>query len=425
MIGIDTSIVTIALPDIGSAVGLSTGGLAWVFNAYMIAFGGLLLLGGRAGDIFGRRRVFVGGVALFTVASLLGGFAPNGPLLIAARALQGLAAAFGAPSAMALIAALFTGPARVRALSIFSAVSGGGAALGMILGGVLTEAASWRWVFFVNVPVGVALVLLAPRVLAETPRRPGRFDLPGALTSTVGMAALVYVFIRAGTDGWGDGRVLAAALVAVAALGAFVLCERRAAQPIVPLRMFAHRVRTGAYLTMFLLVGGMFGGYFYLTGFLQDGLGYGPLRTGAAFLPIVGVQFAAVRTVPRVLPRLGARTLIAAGASLLAIAFLWLTALPGDGGYAAWMLGPFLLMGLGVGIATLPLNATVLGTVAQEEAGAASGIAQAMMWSGGAVGAAVMVTVQSGGGGTGGVFALAAAFEVAALVAAAVTIGRR
>ncbi|MXQ67338.1 MFS transporter [Actinomadura rayongensis] len=425
MIGIDTSIVTIALPDIGRAAGLSTGGLAWVLNAYMIAFGGLLLLGGRAGDIFGRRRVFLGGVAVFTLASLLGGLAPDGPALIAARAAQGLAAAFGAPSALALIAALFSGPARVRALSVFSAVVGAGGALGMILGGVLTEVASWRWVFFVNVPVGVALVLLAPRVLVETPRRPGRFDLPGALASTVGMTALVSLFIRAGTDGWDDPRALAAGAVAVLALGAFALLERGAPQPIVPLRLFAHRVRTGAYLTMFFLVSGMFGGYFYLTQLLQGQFGYGPLQTGAAFLPIAGLQFTTVRIVPRLLPRLGARTIVTTGALLLATGLAWLTALPGDGGYAAWMLGPFVLMGVGGGLSIMPLNATVLGTAAPEDAGAASGVAQAMLWSGGAVGSAVMVTVQGGGGGTAAIFGCAAAFEVAALLLAASTLGRR
>ncbi|WP_084693444.1 MFS transporter [Actinomadura atramentaria] len=422
MIGIDTSVVTIALPDIGRETGLSTGGLAWVFNAYMIAFGGLLLLGGRAGDVFGRRRVFVGGIAAFTLASLLGGCAPGGGALVAARAFQGLAAAFCAPSGMALIAALFDGPARVRALSLFSAVTGVGGALGMVLGGVLTEAASWRWVFFVNVPVGAVLAVLAARVLAETPRRPGRFDAAGALGSVAGMTALVYLFIRAGDAGWSDARVAVAAAAAVLALGAFVLVERRAAQPVVPLGLFRDRNRTAAYLVQFLLIAGLFGGNFFLTQYLQDTLGYGPLRAGAAFLPIVLAQFAVVRTVPRLLPRLGAKPLVAAGSLLVAAGFAWLALLPDHAGYATGLLVPFALIGGGAGMSVMPLNAEILARVEPTEAGAASGVSQAMLWSGGAVGSAVVVTAQSGGATA--VFTVAAGFAAAALLMVAAVLRR-
>ncbi|MGH3243431.1 MAG: MFS transporter, partial [Spirillospora sp.] len=310
-------------------------------------------------------------------------------------------AAVAAPSAMALIATNFQGQARVRALSVFSAVTGAGAAVGMLAGGVLTEAGSWRWVFFVNVPVGVALALLAPRVLTETGRRPGRFDagrfgrfdFAGAVASTGGMTALVYALIRAGSDGFDDRPALAAFGVAAVLLAAFVAVEHRAGEPVMPLWLLAGRDRAASYLTQFLMVAGMMGAFFFLTQYLQQVLGYGPLRAGLAFLPLVGMQFASVRTVPHLLPRLGARPLVVAGTALVALGLLWLSALsPGDG-YAAGLLGPFLLMGAGGGMSIMPLNVTILASVGPEDSGAASGVAQAMLWSGASVGSAVMVTV--------------------------------
>ncbi|KAB2375412.1 MFS transporter [Actinomadura montaniterrae] len=426
MIGLDTSVVTIALPDLRAGLGLSTGGLAWVQNSYMLAFGGLLLLGGRAGDVFGRRRTFTAGVALFTAASLLGGFADAGWWLLAARAAQGVAAAVAAPSAMALIATNFEGQARVRALSVYSAVTGAGAAAGMLVGGVLTEAASWRLVFFVNVPVGVALALLAPRVLAETARRPGRFDATGAVTATAGMTALVYALIRAGSDGWGDGRALAAFGAAAVLLAAFVAVEARTAQPIMPLWLLTGRDRAASYLCQLLLVGANFGAFFFCTLYLQQVLGYGPLKAGAAFLPFVGLQFATVRAAPRLLQRFGARVLVIAGMACALAGLLWLTRLsPGDG-YAAGVLGPFVLMGAGGGLSIMPLNATILGSVGPADSGAASGVAQTMLWSGGSLGSAVMVTVfGSGHADTAALmhdmdaaFATGAGFAAAALLVA-------
>ncbi|MFG2001043.1 MFS transporter [Spirillospora sp. NPDC048911] len=425
MIGVDTSVVTIALPDIRAALGLSTGGLAWIQNSYMLAFGGLLLLGGRAGDIFGRRRVFVAGVVTFTLASLLGGVAGGGGLLIAARTLQGAAAAVAAPSAMALIAASFEGAARVRALSIFSAVTGAGAAIGMILGGVLTEWASWRWVFFVNLPVGAALTLLAPRFITETAPRPGRFDLAGTFTSTLGMTALVGGFIRAGSDGWRDGVTLGAFAAASGLLGLFLLIESRVEQPIMPLRLFADRARAAAYTAQFLLVAAFFGAFFFLTQYLQEVLRYEPLRAGAAFVPLVGMQFVFVRSVPKFLPRFGARPIVATGTALIVVGLLWLTRLTPDSAYATSVLGPFLLMGMGGGLSIMPLNATILARVPAGDAGAASGVAQTMLWSGGSLGSAVMLTVFGAHDGMvegitaalagGAVFAAAAFLAVLAL----------
>ncbi|TYC12567.1 MFS transporter [Actinomadura syzygii] len=420
MIGLDTSVVTIALPQVRDGLGMTTGGLAWVQNSYMLAFGGLLLLGGRAGDVFGRRRAFTAGVVLFTAASLLGGFATAGWWLLAARTAQGAAAAIAAPSALALIAASFQGAERVRALSVFSAVTGAGAAIGMLAGGALTEAGSWRWVFFVNVPAGVVLALAARRVLTETGRRPGRFDAGGAVASTAGMTALVYALIRAGSDGWGDARALAAFGAAGVLLAAFTAIEWRARQPVMPLWLLTGRDRAASYLILLLMAGAMFGAFFFLTQYLQQALGYGPLRAGAAFLPMVGTQFATVRTVPRILPRVGARRLVTAGTLSIALAMLWLTRLsPGDG-YAAGLLGPFVLVGLGGGMAALPLNVTILGSVGPEHSGAASGVAQAMLWTGGSLGAAAMVTAYgSAHSGHGVVPGMDAAYATGAVFAGA------
>jgi EmrB/QacA subfamily drug resistance transporter len=424
MIGVDTSVVTIALPEVREGLGLSTGGLAWIQNSYMLAFGGLLLLGGRAGDVFGRRRTFAAGIALFTAASLLGGLANAGWWLLAARAAQGLAAAVAAPSAMALIATSFEGHARVRALSVFSAVTGAGAALGMIAGGALTEAGSWRWVFFVNVPVGLVLMLVAPRVLTETERRPGRFDVGGAVASTLGMTSLVYALIRVGEEDWSDGLALTAFGAAAVLLALFVAIELRVRQPIMPLWLLTGRDRAASYLTLLCLVAAMFGSFFFLTQYLQQVLGYGPLRAGAAFLPMVGMQFAVVRTAPRVMRRLGARPLVVAGTLLIGVGLLWLSRLsPGDG-YADALLVPFMLMGAGGGMAVLPLNATILASVGPEQSGAASGVAQTMLWSGGSLGSAVMVTVYGSRAsghvvdGMDAVFATGAVFAAAAMLVA-------
>jgi EmrB/QacA subfamily drug resistance transporter len=372
---------------------VSPGGLAWIQNAYMLTFGGLLLLGGRAGDILGRRRVFVTGVVVFTLASLLGGLATAGGWLVAARALQGLGAAIAGPSALALIAISFEGPARVRALSIFSAVVGAGGAIGMLAGGVLTDWASWRWVFFVNVPLGVVLALAAPRCIRETERRPGRFDLAGALTSTTGMLALVYGFIRAGSDGWRDARTLISFALAAVLLGLFMVIERRARQPIMPLHLFADRDRAGAFANMLLLCAGMFGMFYFLTQFLQDVLGFGPLQAGAAFLPMVLMQFACVRTVPRLLPRFGSKPVVVTGAALVTAGLAWLSLISDGSGYATSVLGPMLLMGMGGGLSIMPLNLIILSSVPPQESGAASGLAQTMIWAGGGLGSAVLVTV--------------------------------
>ncbi|OLT30880.1 hypothetical protein BJF79_37870 [Actinomadura sp. CNU-125] len=293
---------------------------------------------------------------------------------------------------------------------------GVGSALGMILGGVLIEAGTWRWVFFVNVPVGALLLALVPRVLAETARRPVRFDLAGAAAATRPATALVLAFVRIGEQGRPDGAALAAFAAAAVLLPAFALLERRAREPIMPLWLFtADRARTAAYTVQFLLPAAMFGTLFFLTRHFQDVLGYGAMQAGLAFLPMAGLQFAIVRFVPRLLPRLGTRVLAGTGTLLIAAGLLWLTRLsPGDG-YAAALLAPIALLGLGGGLAMMPLNALVLGTVEPAHSGAASGVAQTMMWTGGAVGPAVMLTVQGAATGDG----MAPAFATGTALAAA------
>ena len=300
MIILDATVVNIALPRIQSSLHFSATNLSWVLNAYTLAVAGLLLLGGRAGDILGRRRMFIGGIALFTVASLLGGFATSSWWLLAARAAQGVGAAGAAPGALSLIATNFEeGPERNRALGIFSAVSAAGGSLGLILGGLLTAWASWRWVLFINVPIGIAVVALAPHFIRESERRAGRFDLAGALTSTIGMVSLVYGFIRAASSGWGDDVCRLALAIAVVFLALFLSVEARIREPIVPLHLFANRNRASAYLSMLLLPATMFGMFFFLSQFVQDVLGFSPIKAGLAFLPLTLAIFTSSRIVPR------------------------------------------------------------------------------------------------------------------------------
>jgi EmrB/QacA subfamily drug resistance transporter len=393
MLVLDGTIVNIALPHIKERLGFSATGLSWVLNAYTLAFGGLLLLGGRAGDILGRRRVLVGGIALFTVASLLGGFATAPGWLLAARAAQGVGAAIAAPSTLALITTNFPeGPARTRAIGIYSAVQAAGASIGLIAGGMLTDWVSWRWVLFVNVPIGIAVAVLTPRFVAESARQPGRFDLGGALTATGGMTALVYGFIRAAADGWGNGLTLAAFAAAAVLLALFLFVERRAAQPIVPLRLFGERTRAAAYLNMLLLPAAMLGMFFFLSQFVQVALGFSPVAAGFAFLPLTAVIFASSQFVPRLLPRVGAKPIVVAGAALIAIGMTWLTRITADTDYASGLLGPMLLFGLGAGFSLVPLSLLILSGVEGADSGAASGLLQTMQQIGGSLGIAVLVT---------------------------------
>jgi EmrB/QacA subfamily drug resistance transporter len=394
MVVLDATIVNVALPNIRTALDFSPENLSWVLNGYTLTFGGLLLLGARAGDLLGRRRVFLAGIAVFTLASLAGGFAETGTQLVAARVLQGVGGALAAPSALALLTTAFPeGRERMRALGLYTAVSIGGSALGLVLGGLLTEWVSWRWVLFVNVPIGVLLLTAGRGVLPETPSRPGRFDLAGALSSTLGIGSLVYGFVRTATEGWGDPTALAAFAAGVVLLVVFVRTESRAAAPITPLHLLTDRRRSGANAARGLMVAGMFGMFFFLTQFLQGVLGLSPIRTGLAFLPLTAALFLATQVGARgLVARIGTTAQMAGGVALSTVGLLLLTRLSVDSGYPTVLLS-LVLFGLGNGTAFVPLTSAALSGVAPEDAGAASGLVNVVQQLGGTLGVAVLVTV--------------------------------
>ena len=410
MIVLDVSIVVTALPKIHHSLGFSSTGLSWVQNAYTLAFGGLLLLGARAGDVLGRRRMFVVGIGLFTMASLAAGLAQSAAWLLAARALQGAGAAIAAPSTLALLTTSFPeGPERTRAVAYYGAVAGGGGSVGLVLGGVLTDWLSWRWGLFVNVPVGIVLMLAAPRYLPETERRSGHFDLAGAISSTLGLTALVYGIVRSATAGWGDSLTIASLLGGAALLALFVVNERRAAQPITPLRLFANRERSGAYAARVLFVGAMFGTFFFLTQYLQGVRGYSPLGAGVSFLPLSLAMFSMVFVVPRLAARLGDARLLAAGVATALVGMAWLSQISATTPYLTGIALPMLILGVGAGAAFTPLTSSGVAGVAPEDAGAASGLVNVAHQLGGSLGLGILVTVFASAGATG----LAARAELA------------
>ena len=394
MVVLDATIVNVALPDIQGALGFTRVGLSWVLNAYTLTFGGLLLLGARAGDLLGRRRTFLVGIAVFTIASLLGGFATQSWMLLAARALQGVGAALAAPSSLALLTTMFPeGRERLRAIGLFTTVSLGGGALGLITGGMLTEWASWRWVMFVNVPIGAVVYALGRRALPETTRKRGKFDLAGALTSTLGMGSLVLGFVEAASQGWSSALTLGSFAAGAVMLTAFVVVERRAAEPITPLRLLTDRSRTTANVSRGLLFAGLFGIFFFLTQFLQDVLGYSPLQTGFAFLPLPLTVFAVSQLTSRVLVhRVDGKVLMLLGIGLAASGFMVASTLSENSSYPA-ILASLLLVGTGNGLSFITLTAAALAGVPPQDAGAASGLINVSQQLGGTLGVAILVTV--------------------------------
>ncbi|MFH8755669.1 MFS transporter [Streptomyces atroolivaceus] len=394
MVVLDITIVNIALPHIQTSLGFSTESLSWVINAYTLTFGGLLLLGGRLGDILGRRRVFVFGVLLFVLASLLGGLSQESWQLLAARALQGVGGAIASPTALSLITTTFReGPERNRAFGVFAAVSAGGSAIGLLAGGLLVEWLDWRWVLFVNVPIGLLIALATPRYIRESERHPGHFDLLGALTSTLGMVLLVYGFIRASEDGWTDALTVGAFVGAVVFLALFLAVERRSKQPITPLRMFRDRNRAGAYGMMLSLAAAMFGMFFFLTLFVQNILDFSPLRAGLAFLPVSAIIAVSAGLASQLLPRWGPKPFMVVGAILAAAGLGWLTLTDVNSTYLGSILGPILVFGFGMGMQFVSLTLMAVSGVAPREAGAASGVLNATQQVGGSLGLSILVTV--------------------------------
>jgi EmrB/QacA subfamily drug resistance transporter len=401
MMVLDISIVITALPKIHDGLGLSAAGLSWVQNAYTLAFGGLLLLGARAGDILGRRRMFVAGLALFTAASLAIGLAQSPAWLIGARAVQGVGAAVLAPSTLALLSTTFPeGPQRTRAVAYYGAVAGVGASTGLVLGGVLADLLSWRVGFFINLPIGIALMLAARRYLAETDRRAGELDLAGALSSTFGMTTLVYGIVRSAVAGWSDPVTIVSLSAGTILLALFVLIESRAKQPIMPLRLFASRERAGAYAARVLFLGAMMGFWFFTTQFLQTVSGFSPLQAGVAYLPMTLANFVVALAVPRLTLRLGNARLLAGGLAVTLIGMAWLSRLDATVPYLTGIALPMILIGVGQGGTLSPLTVAGVAGVAAEDAGAASGLVNVAHQLGGSLGLGVLVAVFAVAGGS-------------------------
>jgi EmrB/QacA subfamily drug resistance transporter len=399
MVVLDATIVNVALPHIQHALGFSGSGLEWVVNAYALTFGGFLLLGGRAGDILGRRRVFIAGIVLFALASLAGGFANSEVWLLTARAIQGVGAAVVAPTALSLITSTFPeGPPRNRAMGVYAAMSIGGAAVGLLAGGVLTTYLSWRWVFFVNVPIAIVVALMAPRVLGESERHTGRFDLPGAITGTTGLAALVYGLSSAATTAngvshWGDTKVLASLGAAVVLLCSFLLIESRSKHPLLPLRIFRDRNRSGANLILLCVGTALFGMFFFLTIFVQTVWGYSAIKTGVAYLPMVGTIMLMAGVSSQLVGRIGARPLLIAGSASAAGGMFWLSRITEHSTYTGGLLGPMLLTAAGLGMLFMPLTLVALSKVSDRDAGVASSLVNTGQQVGGSIGLAILGTV--------------------------------
>lgn len=408
MIVLDSTIVTVALPDMRARLGLSADQQQWVVDSYLIALGGLLLLAARLGDALGHRRVFRFGLAVFTLASLAGGLADSGTLLIAARAVQGIGAAALAPASLSLISTTHADPAaRLKGLALWNLAGGAAGAVGVVLGGLLTAELNWRWVLFVNVPVGVALYAASgavlPRTLHTAPdavphatdgaRQRRRLDVPGGLAATTAAAALTYGFSRAPETGWGSAQVLAPLLAAALLLVVFVLWETRSAAPLLPPAFFrTRRILAGNAVTA---VAGatMTGSLVLITLYLQQGLGYSALRAGLALVPMAAVLVLGSLTARRLLPLLGPQALLAAGGVLTSGALAWFAALPTHRAYAAHLLGPSLLVGLGLGLMLLALTVTATSGVAPHDAGAASGLITTSRQLGGALGLSVLTSI--------------------------------
>lgn len=394
MIVVDISIVITGLPRIQASLGFSSAQLSWVTNAYTLAFGGLLLLGARAGDVLGRRRMFILGLSLFTLASVSIGFAPSAAWLLTSRAIQGAGAAVLAPSTLALLSTHFAeGPDRTRALSLYAAAAGVGATLGLVLGGLFADLVSWRAGFFINLPIGLLLIIAAHRHIGETPRHAGRFDLGGAFSSTVGMTAVVYGLVRAADAGWHDGLSQASLAAGMLMIAAFVLIERKARQPILPLRLLASRERSGAYVARMLFLGGAVGFWFFSTQFLQGVLHLRPLQAGLAFLPVTLPNFASAMAFPRLARRFGNERLLLVGLLLGVLGLAWLGRADATATYWRDVAWPMVLIGLGQGLLLAPLTAAGVAGVDPKDAGAASGLVNVAHQLGGALGLGLLVLV--------------------------------
>lgn len=394
MLVLDVAVMNVGLPQIASDLSFGDASLSWVLNGYALAFGGLLLLGGRLGDVFGRLKIFGIGLAIFTVFSFVGGLAVAPWMLVGSRALQGVGAALAAPSVLALITTNAPNEAaRNRALALFTAVSSGGAALGMLLGGVLTEALSWRWTLFINIPIGLLVLATVGRYVADTPRRPGRFDVVGAISATGAAVAVVWTLIKAPEVGWDSAQTIGGFVLAGLLVIVLAVTESRHAHPLLRLSLLRSRTRVATLVTMAALYGGMLSTFFLLVQYFEDDLGYGALRTGFAFLPIPLSVFTMSRITPRLVARFNQAPLIVLGTLGTLTSLVWINQLGAGSSYVTAVFPALLLMGLSMGGAFMPITSLALLGVEPEHAGSASGLLQTMQQLGGAVGLAVIASV--------------------------------
>ena len=394
MATLDVTIVNLSLPSVQSALDLSNAGLAWVIDAYTLSYAGLLLVGGRLGDLLGHRRTLMAGIALFTVSSAVAGLAQGPEALLAARAGQGLGAALATPTTLSLITTLVpAGPRRTRAMVVYGSMAGIGITLGLVLGGVLTEYASWRWVFLINLPIGATLLSAAPRLLPDTRGARRRLDLAGAVVGTGALLSLVYGVIRAGNHGWGDPVSTTALLIAIALAATFVVVERSAAEPTLPLGLLVHRVRLGSYVTAGLLFASLYPSFFLLSRVLQQVLGHDPLAAGLMFLPVgIGVLTFAIAA-RRLMSVIGPRPLVLAGTGAATLGSAGLLLLDMDTPYAAVLLPCLIGLGAGVGVTFVATAALSMTDVPETDTGVASALLSTFQAVGGTVGVAVVASL--------------------------------
>jgi EmrB/QacA subfamily drug resistance transporter len=396
MVILDSTVVNVALPSIQKDLNLSEANLQWIVNAYTLVFGGFLLLGGRAGDLIGRKRLFLAGLVVFTVASLLNGLAQNEGMLIASRALQGLGAAFISPAALSIISTTFAeGKERARALGVWAAIAVGGAAVGLILGGALTQLFSWPWIFFVNVPIGIAAFVLSLRLVPESRDEHAHraFDVAGAVSVTGGLMALVYAIVKTETAGWSSATTIGFFALSAILLASFVVIELRSKAPLVRLSIFRVRSLLTANVVMLLVACGMFAMFFFNTLYIQRVLGYGPLTAGLAFLPFTAGVMLSAGLAAQFAPRIGVRPVAAVGMLVTAIGMLLLTQLPVDGSYVSDVLPSLVVTSLGMGAVFMPLTLIATTGLKDEDQGLASGLFNTSQQIGGALGLAILSTI--------------------------------
>src|SRR4051794_30282225 len=399
MVILDATIVNVALPTIKADVGFSEQSLSWVLNAYTLMFGGFLLLGGRAADRLGRRRLLMAGIAVFSGASLLCGLSQSEGTLLVARGLQGLGGAMVSPAALSIILTTFAeGPPRNRALAVWGAIAGVGGAIGLLAGGVIVELLSWRWVFFVNVPIGAVVLALTPRIVPESRSEAaseGGYDAGGAVAITLGTIALVFTLIKADSWGWASGRTLVGFAVAAALIVAFVAVERRHRDPLVPLRIFSNRSLAASDATMLVVAAALFGMFFFCTLYLQQVLGYSALKTGLASLPFSVTLIGASAFASRLVDRFTPKPVLSAGLLVSTAGFVLLTRVDGHGDYASHVLPAMIVLGVGLGMSFVPITIAATNGVAAADSGLASGLLNTTQQVGGSLGLAILSSVST------------------------------